>query len=420
MEQWLALAVFVVTFAAIIVEKVHKTLVALAGALAMLLLGLISQEHAFEGVDWNVIFLLAGMMIIANSLRRTGIFRWTAMKMIDIARGEPVVVLLLLSTLTAVASAFLDNVTTVVLMVPLTLFVANALGITPVPFLISEILASNIGGAATLIGDPPNIIIGSAANLDFGAFLFNMGPLVLIVYLVFAGMIVLFFRKELKTTLRHRAEAIAMPEEGVIRDRKLLAQSMLILAAVIVGFLLHGVLHYEAATVALSGAVVLMLVANLEVHEALSELEWTTLLFFVGLFIVVEALVEVGWIEQAARAMLDLTGGDEAVTAMILLWGSGIASGIVDNIPYTATMVPIVQELATTMRPEPLWWSLAIGADLGGNATAVGASANVIVLSLADRAGFKISFMQFLKYGLIVTFVSLVIGTVYVWLRYLM
>jgi Na+/H+ antiporter NhaD/arsenite permease-like protein len=416
----LAVGVFVVTYAAITVDKVHKTLVALAGAMAVLLLGLLSQEEAFEGVDWNVIFLLAGMMIIANSLQRTGLFQWLASKVIDLARGEPFRVLLLLSGLTAVMSAFLDNVTTVVLMVPLTLFVAQALDISPVPFLISEILASNIGGAATLIGDPPNIIIGSASGLDFGAFLVNMGPIVLVVYAAFMGLLALFFRRQLFVPEERRAQAMAISEEGVIKHPTQMVQGLVVLGLVILGFLFHGVLHLEAATIAMSGAVVLLFVSNAEVHEAITEIEWTTLLFFLGLFVLVEALIKVGFVEMAARGLLDVTGGDPSATAMLLLWGSGVASGIIDNIPYTATMVPIVQELGQSMPVEPLWWSLALGACLGGNATVVGASANVIVISMAERAGHRISFRKFLGYGLIVTFVSLLISTVYVWLRYLM
>jgi Na+/H+ antiporter NhaD/arsenite permease-like protein len=419
MDLLVAVGVFVATFVAISLDKVHKTLVALLGAMAMILLGLVSQEEAFRNVDWNVIFLLAGMMVIANTLRRTGVFQWAAMKIIDVARGEPIRVLLLLSTLTAVTSAFLDNVTTVVLMVPITIFVAGALGVAPVPFLIAEVLASNIGGAATLIGDPPNIIIGSASGLDFGAFLLNMGPAIFVIYAVFVGIVVLMFRGQLRTTPERIAAAIRMDEEGVITDRRLLVQSLVVLAAVIVGFLLHGVLHYEAATVAMSGAAVLMLVSNVEVHDMVSEIEWSTLLFFFGLFVVVEALVHVGFVEIAARGMLSITGGDPTATTMLMLWGSAVASALIDNIPYTATMVTIVPELARTMPADPLWWALALGACLGGNGTAIGASANVIVLSLAERAGYKIRFVQFLGYGVLVTFVSMIISTVYVWLRYL-
>jgi Na+/H+ antiporter NhaD/arsenite permease-like protein len=420
LDLLLAVGVFVATFVAISLDKVHKTIVALIGAMAMILLGLVSQEEAFRNVDWNVIFLLAGMMVIANTLRRTGVFQWAAMKIIDVARGEPLRVLLLLSTLTAVTSAFLDNVTTVVLMVPITVFVARALGVTPVPFLITEVLASNIGGAATLIGDPPNIIIGSAAGLDFGAFLLNMGPVIFVIYALFVGLVVMLFRGQLRATPERRAAAVALDEAAVITDRRLLVQSLVVLAAVILGFLVHGMLHLEAATIAMSGATVLMLVSRVELHEVVSEIEWATLLFFFGLFIVVEGLVHVGFVEIAARGLLSLTGGDPTATTMLVLWGSAVASAIIDNIPYTATMVTIVPELAHTMPAEPLWWSLALGACLGGNGTAIGASANVIVLSLAERSGYKIKFGQFLGYGVLVTFISLLVSTVYVWIRYLM
>src|SRR5687768_1283533 len=265
LDLWLAVGVFVITYAAITVDKVHKTLVALAGAMAVLLLGLLSQEEAFEGVDWNVIFLLAGMMIIANSLQKSGLFQWLAGKVIDLARGEPFRVLLLLSGLTAVMSAFLDNVTTVVLIVPVTLFVSEALGITPVPFLISAILASNIGGAATLIGDPPNIIIASASGLDFAAFVANMAPVVLVVYAAFMGLIALFFRGQLFVSREKRAEAMAISEEGMIVDPALMVRGLVVLGFVILGFLFHGVLHLEAATIAMSGAVVLLFISRLEV-----------------------------------------------------------------------------------------------------------------------------------------------------------
>ena len=419
-DLWLAVGVFVVTYAIITIDKVHKTLVALAGAMAVLLLGLVTQEEAFNGVDWNVIFLLAGMMIIANTLQKTGLFQWLSSKVIDTARGEPFRVLLLLSGLTAIMSAFLDNVTTVVLIVPLILFITEALDITPVPFLISAIMASNIGGAATLIGDPPNIIIGSASGLDFGAFLWNMGPVALVVYAAFVGLVALFFRGQLFVPEAQRAKAMAISEEGMITNPVLMLQGLVVLILVILGFLFHGVLHLEAATIAMSGAVLLLFISKFEVHDAISEIEWTTLLFFLGLFIVVESLIKVGFVELAARGLLDLTGGDRNATVMLLLWGSGIASGIIDNIPYTATMVPIVQELGRSMPIEPLWWALALGACLGGNATVVGASANVIVISMAERAGHRITFVRFLRYGLLVTFISLLICTVYVWFRYLM
>jgi Na+/H+ antiporter NhaD/arsenite permease-like protein len=415
----LGLLVFGATYVAITLEKVHKTIAALAGAVLMLLFGLISQERAFEHVDWNVIFLLAGMMIIANGIQRTGFFQFVAITLVKTAHAKPIRVLIYLSGFTALASAFLDNVTTVVLITPLILFIANQLRVSAMPYLLSVILASNIGGTATLIGDPPNIIIGSAAGLDFGAFLANLTPVALIIFAVFLLTVVVLFRQDLRIDEATRAAAMELSTTGVIKDRRMLVISLGVLGVVIIGFLLHGVFHYEAATIALGGAVLMLLFGKIDVHEMLSEIEWTTLFFFIGLFIVIGALIDVGFVQIVAHALLGLTGGDLSLTTMLMLWLSGIASGIVDNIPYTATMVPIVQELGSSMPIEPLWWALALGACLGGNATIVGASANVIVAGLGERAGYPISFAAFLKYGLIVTLESLLIASLYIWLRYL-
>ena len=415
----MGLLVFGATYVAITLEKVHKTIAALAGAVLMLLLGLVSQERAFAHVDWNVIFLLTGMMIIANAIQRTGFFQFVAIMLVKMARAEPIRVLVYLSGFTALASAFLDNVTTVVLMTPLILFIAHELHVSAMPYLLSVILASNIGGTATLIGDPPNIIIGSAAGLDFGAFLAHLTPVVLLIFPVYLLTMILLFRQDLRIDEATRAAAMELSTVGVIKDRRMLVISLGILGGVIIGFLLHGVFHYEAATIALAGAVLMLLVGKIDVHEMLSEIEWTTLFFFIGLFIVIGALIDVGFVQVIAHALLRLTGGDLSLTAMALLWLSGIASGIVDNIPYTATMVPIVRELGNSMPVEPLWWALALGACLGGNATIVGASANVIVAGLGERAGYPISFGTFLKYGLVVTLESLLISSLYIWLRYL-
>jgi Na+/H+ antiporter NhaD/arsenite permease-like protein len=415
----LGLLVFSATYVAITLEKVHKTIAALAGAVLVLLLGLISQERAFEHVDWNVIFLLAGMMIIANGIQRTGFFQLVAIKLVQAAGAEPRRVLVYLAGFTALASAILDNVTTVVLLTPLILFIAYQLRLSALPYLLTLILASNIGGTATLIGDPPNIIIGSAAGLDFAAFLIHLAPAALIILVVFVPTMLVLFRKELRVDQATQAAAMELDTTGVIKDRRMLAISLGVLGVVIVGFLLQRLFHYEAATIALGGAVLMFLFGKVDVHEILSELEWTTLFFFIGLFILIGALIEVGFVEIVARALLGLTGGDLNLTTLLLLWLSGVASAIVDNIPYTATLVPIVQELGRTMPVEPLWWALALGACLGGNATIVGASANVIVAGLAERAGYPISFGAFLKYGLIVTLESLLIASIYIWLRYL-
>ncbi|MEN8241926.1 MAG: ArsB/NhaD family transporter [Chloroflexota bacterium] len=415
---WLAGSIFLLTYALIVSEKIHRTISALLGGLAMILF-VIPQETAFHSIDWNVIFLLAGMMVIANILKETGLFQWIAFQAVSLGKGDPFRVLVILSVITAITSAFLDNVTIVVLIAPVTLFVASSLRVSPIPFLIAEILASNIGGMATLVGDPPNILIGSAAGIDFVTFLSNMGPISLIVLLVFIGISRFLFKKDL--IVHHQPETMISDLDStvLITDPLLLRKSLIIMAVVTLGFLLHGALHLEPATIALTGATLLMLWSNTDPHNALREIEWTTLFFFFGLFITVEAIVEVGLIEIIADAALRLTGGNLSLTSILLIWFSAIVSGIVDNIPYTATMIPIVKSLAQVMPAEPLWWSLALGADLGGNLTIVGAAANVIVVSLAEKSGHPISFRKFFRYGVITTVMSLTLASGYVWLRYL-
>ena len=415
---WLAGSIFLLTYALIVSEKIHRTISALLGGLAMILF-VVPQEKAFHAIDWNVIFLLAGMMIIANILKETGLFQWIALQAVRLGKGDPFRVLVILSLITAVTSALLDNVTIVVLIAPVTLFVAATLRVSPVPYLIAEILASNIGGMATLVGDPPNILIGSAAEIDFVTFAANMGPITVIILLVFIGISRILFQKDLVVYEETVASISDIDTSALITDSILLRKSLIVMAGVILGFLLHGALHLEPATIAMIGATILMLWSKVDPHHSLREIEWTTLFFFFGLFITVEAIVEVGLIEIIADAALRLTGGDVSLTSILLIWFSAIASGIVDNIPYTATMIPIVQSLAQVMPAEPLWWSLALGACLGGNLTIVGAAANVIVVSLAEKSGHPISFKHFLRYGITTTFMSLVLASGYVWLRYL-
>ncbi len=287
------------------------------------------------------------------------------------------------------------------------------------PFLVAQILASNIGGAATLIGDPPNILIGSAAGIDFLTFTLNMAPIVVMVFIVFVGLAFVMFKKDLQVRHSDSFDVDALDTAELITDPKLLRKALAVMVGVSLGFLVHGALHLEPATIALAGATVLMLWARSDPHDVLRDIEWTTLFFFIGLFITVEAIVEVGIIDQLAQSALNLTGGNLALTSMLLIWLSAVASGIVDNIPYTATMIPLVQNLGQSMPIEPLWWSLALGADLGGNATLVGASANIVVANLAVRSGYPISFRTFLPYGIITTLVSLILASIYVWVRYL-
>jgi Na+/H+ antiporter NhaD/arsenite permease-like protein len=419
-DAFVAAAIFLVTYALIASDRVDKTLLALLGGLAMVVLRIIDQEEAFAGIDFNVIFLLAGMMALAAVLRGTGFFQWLAIRSVKVAGGDPFRLLIVLSIVTAGLSAFLDNVTTVVLIAPVTLYIATVLRVSPVPFLISEILASNIGGTATLIGDPPNILIGSASGLDFTAFLFNMSPPAVVSFVAFVLTVRFLFRRDIEVHADVREAVLALDEREVIADARLLRLSIVVIGLTIVGFLVHGAFGYEPATIALLGATGLMLLGRMSPEEVFREIEWPTLFFFVGLFMLVEGIVHVGIIEGIAGGLFELTGGDTTVTSLGLLWLSGIASAIVDNIPYTATMIPLVQQLGQSgVAIEPLWWSLALGACLGGNATIIGASANVVVANLAARAGHPIGFRQFFRYGVVVVIESLVIASVYIWLRYL-
>jgi Na+/H+ antiporter NhaD/arsenite permease-like protein len=419
MDVWVAGGIFVAAYALIAIDKVDRTLVALLGGLSIVALGILDQHEAFDAIDLNVIFLLAGMMVIASTLAKTGIFEWLAIRSVALSKGDPMRLLLVLSLVTALLSAFLDNVTTVVLMTPITLSVSRRLGRSPMPFLVSQILASNIGGTATLIGDPPNILVGSAAGLDFDDFLVNLGPVTVLVFIAFA-IVMRFSFRTMRAPSASREAAVEAAVETAITDRPLLVRGLIVAGLTLVGFVFHSALGIEAATVALIGATVLLLVARIDPHKALSEVEWSTLFFFVGLFILVEAVVHVGIVGGIADALADATAGDVKLASVGLLWFSAIASAVVDNIPYTATAIPIVQRLVEDgMAAQPLWWSLALGACLGGNLTIIGASANVVVANVAARGGHPIRFMEFLRYGAVVTGLSLVIATGYVWVRYL-
>ncbi len=416
---WLAGSIFFFTFALIVSEKIDRTISALLGGLSMIIFGIVSQDQAFHSVDWNVIFLLAGMMVIANVLKETGLFQWIALQAVRMGKGDPMRILVILSLVTGFTSAFLDNVTIVVLIAPVTLFIASTLGVSPIPFLISEILASNIGGMATLVGDPPNILIGSAAKIDFLTFIANMGPIALLIMILFIGMIMVMFKKELHVKKEDVVDLNSLDTASLITKPVLLRKALVVMTGVVIGFLAHGALHLQPATIALTGATILMLWGRSDPHKMFRDIEWTTLFFFIGLFIAVEAVVETGIIESIAEQVLSLTGGKVANASMFLIWFSAITSGIIDNIPYTATMIPLVKSMGLVMPVSVLWWSLALGACLGGNLTLVGAAANVIVASLAEKAGHKIGFWTFFKYGASVTMMSLTVASLYVWVRYL-
>ncbi len=426
LTQVLSVLVFVGAYVLIATERVHRVAAALGGAALMLALGLTDGETAFHsvdaGIDWNVVFLLLGMMIIVGVIKQTGLFEFLAICAAKRARGRPFRMLVLLVVITALASAALDNVTAVLLTAPVTFLVCDRLGLPPVPFLIAEVLASNIGGTATLIGDPPNIIIASRSGLTFNDFLVNLAPFVVVLLVVFVGMCRLLFRDAFRYDEARVAEVMALSERRAIRNTTLLVQSMVVLALVLAGFVLHSALHVKPSVVALLGAGLLVLVSRVTTEEALADVEWETLVFFMGLFVMVGALVKTGVIGQVSRALADATAGKPLVAVLALLVVSGVLSAIVDNIPYVATMAPIVSDIVQSQAPGPqtsaLWWSLALGADLGGNATAVGASANVVVLGLAARNGTPISFWEFTRYGTLVAAVSLLLAGPYLWLRY--
>ncbi|MFG1969616.1 ArsB/NhaD family transporter [Nonomuraea fuscirosea] len=425
--SWVSVAVFLASYALIATERIHRVAAALGGAGIMLAIHATSAEAAFfsehSGIDWNVIFLLLGMMIIVGVLKQTGVFEYLAIWAAKRARGRPFRLMVLLVLITAGASALLDNVTTVLLIAPVTFLVCERLAVNPIPFLIAEALSSNIGGAATLVGDPPNIIIASRGGLSFNDFLIHMAPMVIVLMVVFIGLCWLMFGRSFRYDPERAAEVMALDEREAIADRRLLWQSLAVLALVMAAFVLHPVLHYEPSVVALLGAGVLVAATRVTTSEAIAEVEWPTLVFFAGLFVMVGALVETGVIAGLSEAAVAATDGRLELTTMGLLGVSAVLSAIVDNIPYVATMSPIVEQLVQATGDgggQVLWWALAFGADLGGNATAVGAAANVVILGIAARNGTPISFWQFTRYGLIVTVVTVTLVAPYLWLRYLM
>ncbi len=423
MDHYLILAVslFVITYVLILSEKFNRTTVAMFGAVLMLVFYVENQEFAIQSIDFNTIALLIGMMIIVNIMRRTGVFEYVAIYAAKAVKGEPWRILVLLSILTAVSSAILDNVTTILLIAPVTIVIAKDLKLNPIPFIMSEVLLSNIGGASTLIGDPPNILIGSAAGLGFNDFLFNMTPVIVIITIANLFVLKFTYKKNLSCTEDAKNAIMKMDEKLLIKDKKLLIKSLFVLCITILGFLTHELLGYESSTVALFGAGLLLFISQLDPEEILCEIEWPTIFFFIALFVLVGALEKVGVIEYLARSMIELTGGNLYMTAMLVLWGSAIASAFLDNIPFVASMIPIIRNLGEIggMNTTPLWWALALGACLGGNGTIIGASANVIAVGLLDKYSYKISFKQFMKLGFPVMIISIIISSFYLYVFYL-
>ena len=439
MEQFYALVqshavvisavVLVLAYVFIALEKIPKVTIALLGAAVVVFSGLVSQEKIAETglnefyfinfVDFNVIFLLVSMMIIVNITTRCGVFKWIAIELLKMTKGKPLMVLITLAFLTALLSAFLDNVTTVILIMPITFVVAKQLDINPVPLLITEIFASNIGGTATLIGDPPNIIIGSAAGFSFMDFIKELTLICLIIMAAVVAFLYLCFRKQLVTTEEKMASIQEIDNSKTITDYPLLKRSMLVLGLVILGFLTHDITHIATCIIAFIGASVLLLFENPE--ETFKEVEWNTIFFFIGLFIIIGGFEAAGGIKLMADWLLKVTAGSQQIASYVILWASGILSGIIDNIPYTATMAPMIHEIELEKGREfvlPMWWCLSLGACLGGNLTIIGAAANVIVSENSAKHGHVIKFLDFMKYGVIVVFISLALSSAYIWVRH--
>lgn len=423
-------SLLILAYIFIALEKIPKVTIALLGGALTIVLGLVSQTkvlgdainpHYFINfIDFNVIFLLVSMMIIVSITTRSGVFNWIANELLKFTKGHPIKVLCALGLFTAITSAFLDNVTTVILIMPITFAIAKKLDIDPIPFLLTEIFSSNIGGTATLIGDPPNIIIGSAGGLSFMDFIKELTPVILVIMCVVLFVLTFIFRKKLHASQDKMNEVANIDNSHTITDRALMIRSTLILALVILGFMLHDVIHIETCVVAMLGASILLIFEK--PNDILQDVEWNTIFFFIGLFIIIGGLEASGGIKLMAEWILKVTQGSQAATSMIILWASGVISGIIDNIPYTATMAPMLVEIEKTMGASyayPLWWALSLGACLGGNMTIIGAAANVIVSENAAKSGHPIAFMRFLKYGVAVVAISLAISTAYIYLRFL-
>lgn len=417
----LAVGIFVITYLIIMSEKLNRTAVALVGAVVLLLFNVITQEQAVHHIDFNTIGLLMGMMIIVNIMKRSGIFEYIAIFAAKKAKGDPLRILVLFAIFTAISSAFLDNVTTILLIVPVTMVITDALKISPVPILAPLILFANIGGTATLIGDPPNIMIGSATGLGFNDFLFNLAPVVVVIFFATLFFIKILFRKKLEVSEQQKAVIMKFDESLAIKDALLLKKSLFALGLTILGFMLHQKLGYESATVAFLGASLLLLISGINPEDILLEIEWGTIFFFASLFVLVGGLEKVGVIDMLAEKMLTMTNGNLMLTAMMVLWGAAVASAFLDNIPFVATMIPLIKSIGamSTMSITPLWWALALGACLGGNGTLVGASANVIVSGMLEKHGENLGFVEYMKVGFPLMLLSVAISSVYLVVFYL-
>lgn len=417
----LGVLIFVISYIMVVSEKINRTIVAMLGASLMILFHVVSQDSALEHIDFNTLGLLIGMMIIVNIIKRTGLFQYLAIYTAKVAKGDPLKIIVYFSIITAVASGLLDNVTTILLIVPVSLVISDTLKINPIPFIIAEVMAANIGGAATLIGDPPNIMIGSFTGYGFVDFIINLAPLMLVIFIVTILIIKFIYRKSLVVQEKERKKILVLNPKKSITDRTLLIKSLAVLFMTILGFTIAEVIGVESATIALFGAAVLLLISNINPEDILIDVEWGTIFFFGGLFILVGSLESIGVISMLAEKLLTITKGDVAITTMIVLWMSSILSSFLDNIPYVATMIPLVNEMGSlsTVSFEPVWWALSIGACLGGNGTIIGASANVVARGILEHQNQKISFFGYMKIAFPLMILSIIISTVYLYVIYL-
>ena len=418
-SQIVSIAVFVVVMFAIMTEKLHRSLAAITGAMIVLALHVMPFDAAMEHIDFNTLGVLLGMMLFVSVVKLSGMFEFLAIKAARLAKGEPWKVMLLFVLLTAVLSAFLDNVTTVLLIGPMTLTVCKLLDVNPIPFFMTEILASNIGGTATLIGDPPNIMIGSAAGFTFFDFILYDAPAVVVILAAVLVVFYFLYGRKMQVNEEHRARIMELDEHAMIKNKRLLKQSYVMIGLVVVGFMAHGALGLESSVIALGAAGIIMLISGESIEEALANVEWTTLAFFAGLFVIVGAMAETGVIEMLAHALIDATGGNVFVTMLVLLIGSAVISSFLDNIPFVATMIPILLAMESSgMDVTPLWWAVSLGACLGGNGTLIGASANVVLSDISKKNGHEITFVQFLKTGFPIMLLTVAIAGLYLVMRF--
>lgn len=419
LQQMIAAGVFLLVMAAIISEKVHRSVAALAGAVVLLLTHVLTIETAADYVDLNTIGVLVGMMLFVAVVKSSGLFEYIAIWSAKLTRGQPMAILAVFAVITAVLSAFLDNVTTVLLIGPMTIAITQILEVNPVPFLLSQIMASNIGGTATLIGDPPNIMIGSAAGLSFADFIVNTGPVVLIILAVVVAIFFLMYRGNLHVESENMEKVLTLDEKLTIKDASLLRKSVIMIVLVVVGFIFHAQLGIESATVALTAAGVMLLIGGQDAEDVILGVEWSTILFFIGLFVVVGGLNSTGVIAMLANGMLELVGDNEVLAIVLVLWASALISAFLDNIPFVATLIPMIQTMQQGgMDVLPLWWALSLGACLGGNGSLIGASANVVLAGVSAKNGYPITFMSYLKKGFPLMLLSVAICTVYLLIRF--